>query len=46
MATVYFKEALVGVALNLLNLKSVVDKLKAKNDIDQMNAIPITYCNG
>lgn len=46
MATVYFKKALVGTALDLIKLKGVVDKLKAKNDIDQIDAILTIYCNG
>lgn len=46
MAKVYFKKALVSTAIDLIKLKGAVDKLKAKNDIDQIDAILANYCNG
>ena len=46
MSTIYFKETLVSAALDLIKLKSTVDKLKAKDDIDQIDAILTGYCNG
>lgn len=46
MATVYFKKALVDAAIDLIKFKGAVDKLKAKDDIDQIDAILTSYCNG
>jgi len=46
LATVYFKQTLVNTALDLIKLKGTVDKLKAKDDIDQIDAILTSYCNG
>ncbi|MDO4350820.1 MAG: hypothetical protein Q4C35_09355 [Eubacteriales bacterium] len=43
MATIYFKKDLVSAALNLIKLKGTVDKLKAKDDIDQIDAILTSY---
>lgn len=46
MPTVYFKKTLVDAALNTIKLKGAVDKLKAKDDIDQIDAILTRYYNG
>lgn len=46
MATIYFKNALVNTALGLIKLKGTADKLKAKDDLDQINAILTSYFNG
>ncbi len=46
MATIYFNKALVSTALELLKPKGTVDKLKAKDDIDQIELILTSYCNG
>lgn len=46
MPTVYFKKTLVDAALDIVKLKGAVDKLKAKDDIDQIDAILTSYCNG
>lgn len=46
MATIYFKATLVSTALSIIELKGAVGKLKAKEDIDQIDAILISYCNG
>ena len=43
LATIYFKKDLVSAALNLIKLKGTVDKLKAKDDIDQIDAILTSY---
>ncbi|MCD8356093.1 MAG: hypothetical protein LUE11_05940 [Clostridia bacterium] len=46
MPTVYFKKTLVDTALNTIKFKGAVDKLKAKDDIDQIDAILTRYYNG
>ena len=46
MATIYFKKDLVSAALNLIKFKGTVDKLKAKDDIDQIDAILTSYYSG
>lgn len=46
MATIYFKDSLVNTALNLIKLEGTYDKLKAKADIDQIDAILSNYRNG
>lgn len=43
---IYFKETLVGTALGLLKQKGTVDKLKAKDDIDQIDLILTSCYNG
>lgn len=45
MAKVYFNESLVNTALELLEQKGTVDKLKAKVDIDQIDSILTSYRN-
>lgn len=46
LRTVYFKKTLVDAALNTIKLKGAVDKLKAKDDIAQIDAILTRYYNG
>lgn len=46
MPTVYFKKTLVDTALDTIKLKGAVDKSKAKDDIDQIDAILTCYCHG
>ena len=46
MAKIYFKESLVSTALDLLKQKGTADKLKAKDDIDQINSIFASCCYG
>lgn len=46
LATVYFKKTLVDTALDLIKLKGAVDKLNAKDDIDQIDSIFKNYFNG
>jgi len=46
LAIVYFKKTLVSTALDIIKLKGAVDKLKAKDDIDQIDTILISYCSG
>lgn len=46
MATIYFKKDLVAIASCLIKSKGSVDKLKAKDDIDQIESILTSYYNG
>lgn len=43
---IYFKKSLVSTALEIVKIKGTGDKLKAKNDIDQIDAVLTSYCNG
>lgn len=46
MAKIYFNESLVHTALDLLDQKGTVDKLKAKADIAQIDTIMNNYFEG
>ena len=43
MGKVYFNESLVNTALELLKQKGTADKLKAKDDIDQIDSTLTSY---
>ena len=46
MATIYFKKSLVNTALDIIKFKGTIDKAKAKDDLDQIDSILISYSNG
>ncbi len=46
MAKVYFKKEFVNTALDIIKFKGAVDKQKAKDDMDQIDAILTSYCHG
>lgn len=46
MATVYFKKGLSELAKNLIKTKSTVDKVKAFDDMTQIDNILSAYING
>ena len=46
MATIYFKKDLSELAKNLIKAKSTVDKVKAFDDMTQINNILSAYVNG
>ena len=46
MAIIYFKDNLINEAEHLIKAKGTVDKIKAADDIDKIDAVLFSYLNG